>query len=143
MARKTALVLAFAGILTAALLGGRLALLFAVIIVAIVATGEMFRLLRAQGVLPSAPLGYAGNLALLIVAYVRGERAPAVFAVVVAAIVIANAPDPPTTDATPGPLFREAWQGVMYTWRNPALRGLGFSISAVSAERSCSHFAAA
>jgi len=85
MARRAALILAGAAFLAAALLAGRLALLFAAIIVAIVAAGELFRLLRAQGVLPSAPLGYAGILALLIVAYVRGERAPEVFPFVIAA----------------------------------------------------------
>ena len=85
MAKRAALILGLAALLAVALLAGRLALLFVAIIVAIAAAGEMFRLLRAQGVLPSAPLGYAGILALMIVAYVRGERAPNVFPVVIAA----------------------------------------------------------
>ncbi len=46
-----------------------------------------------------------------------------------AAIVISQAPDPPSQTSTPGPLLVEAWDGLVYTWRNPTLRGLGFSIS--------------
>jgi phosphatidate cytidylyltransferase len=85
MIRRAALTLAIASLLAAALLAGRLALLLVAIIVAIAAAGELYRLLRAQGVMPSAPVGLAGILALLIVAYVRGERAPGSFPVVVAA----------------------------------------------------------
>ena len=85
MIRRAALILTLAGLLAVALLAGRLTLLLVAIIVAIAAAGEMYRLLRAQGVMPSAPVGLAGILALLIVAYVRGERAPATFPAVVAA----------------------------------------------------------
>jgi CDP-diglyceride synthetase len=85
MARRAGLLLAIAALVAVALLAGRIALLLIAIVVAGAAAGEMFRLLRARGALPSAPLGYAGILALLIVAYVRGERAPAVFPVVIAA----------------------------------------------------------
>src|SRR5438094_4671596 len=85
MARRAALLLVVAALLAVGLLAGRIALLLIAIIVAGAAAGEMFRLLRARGVLPSAPLGYGGILALLIVAYVRGERAPSVFPVVIAA----------------------------------------------------------
>lgn len=47
----------------------------------------------------------------------------------IAAIVISNAPDPPTKQSSRGSLFSAAWQGVVYTWRNRTLRALGFSIS--------------
>jgi MFS family permease len=46
-----------------------------------------------------------------------------------AAIVIAGAPVLPAKAPVSGPLLSEAWQGLIYTWRNPTLRGLGFSIS--------------
>jgi predicted MFS family arabinose efflux permease len=46
-----------------------------------------------------------------------------------AAIVIAPAPDPPSSAVLRGTLLSDAWQGAIYTWRNPTLRGLGFSIS--------------
>jgi MFS family permease len=46
-----------------------------------------------------------------------------------AAIIIAATPDVPARTALIGPLLTEAWEGLMYTWRNPTLRGLGFSIS--------------
>src|SRR5438046_3175192 len=85
MVRKAGLLLAIAALLAVALLAGRLALLLTAIVVTIAAAGELFRLLRAHDALPSAPLGYAGILALLIVAYARGERAPSVFPVVIAA----------------------------------------------------------
>src|SRR2546430_13354984 len=85
MLKRAALLHAVAGLLAAELLAGRIALLLVAIVVAGAAAGEMFRLLRARGALPSAPLGYAGILALLIVTYVRGERAPGVFPAVIAA----------------------------------------------------------
>ena len=47
----------------------------------------------------------------------------------VAAIEIARAPEPPTKIASTGKLGVDAWQGLLYTWRNRTLRGLGFSIS--------------
>lgn len=46
-----------------------------------------------------------------------------------AAIVIANAPDPPSKQSSRKSLVREAWQGVIYTWNNRTLRALGFSVS--------------
>jgi MFS family permease len=49
-----------------------------------------------------------------------------------AALVIAGAPDPLHDTAPAGPLLTDAWQGLLYTWRNRTLRGLGFSISAVN-----------
>ena len=49
-----------------------------------------------------------------------------------AAIVIARVPDPPAPTALAGPLLVNAWEGLIYTWRNPTLRGLGFSISVLN-----------
>jgi MFS family permease len=46
-----------------------------------------------------------------------------------AALVIAPAPDPPSSAGARGTLLSDAWQGVIYTWRNRTLRGLGFSIA--------------
>jgi MFS family permease len=50
----------------------------------------------------------------------------------VAALVLVGAPDPRTATSPSGSLLRDAWEGVRYTWRNPTLRGLGFSISLLS-----------
>jgi predicted MFS family arabinose efflux permease len=47
----------------------------------------------------------------------------------VAAVVIARTPDPPTQSSRVKSVWIEAWEGLVYTWRNPTLRGLGFSIS--------------
>jgi MFS family permease len=49
-----------------------------------------------------------------------------------AAVVIARAPDPPTKTVSTGRLIADAWQGVIYTSRNPTLRGLAFSISVLN-----------
>jgi MFS family permease len=46
-----------------------------------------------------------------------------------AALVLVGAPDPRTVTTSSGSLLRDAWEGMRYTWRNPTLRGLGFSIS--------------
>jgi MFS family permease len=46
-----------------------------------------------------------------------------------AAVVIAGAPEPPAVIPPAKRLLIEAWQGLLYTWRNPTLRALGFSIS--------------
>ncbi len=50
----------------------------------------------------------------------------------VAALVMRGAPDPRTATASTGNLWRDAWDGLVYTWRNPTLRGLGFSISVLN-----------
>ena len=40
--------------------------------------------------------------------------------------------DPATATKGQSPLLRDAWEGVLYVWRNPTLRGLGFSISTLN-----------
>jgi MFS family permease len=50
----------------------------------------------------------------------------------VAALVMARVPDPPSDAASTGRLLLDAWRGLLYTWRNPTLRGLGFSISVLN-----------
>src|SRR5262249_42659125 len=46
-----------------------------------------------------------------------------------AAIILAGAPEPPAKVTSSGNLLRESWAGLVYTWRNRTLRGLGFCIS--------------
>ena len=46
-----------------------------------------------------------------------------------AAMTLRGIPDPPFETASTGRLFRDAWAGLLYTWRNRTLRGLGFAIS--------------
>jgi predicted MFS family arabinose efflux permease len=62
---------------------------------------------------------------------------PATFIVIgigygLAALVIAGAPDPQTSVVSTGRLMADAWQGLLYTWRNRTLRALGFSISTLN-----------
>ena len=62
---------------------------------------------------------------------------PAAFVVIglsfgLAAIVLVGTPDPKTEQASTGSLLLDAWQGLVYTWRNRTLRALGFSISTLN-----------
>ena len=65
---------------------------------------------------------WGGPVALIAVAVVF----------VAAAVVVVGIPDPPTDVTSTGRLLVDAWQGLRYTWRNPTLRALGFSISAMN-----------
>ncbi|MDQ2965648.1 MAG: MFS transporter, partial [Chloroflexota bacterium] len=50
----------------------------------------------------------------------------------IAAIAMIGVPDPPSENASTGNLLLDAWHGLVYTWRNPTLRGLGFAISTLN-----------
>ncbi|HYI66797.1 MAG TPA: MFS transporter [Candidatus Limnocylindrales bacterium] len=50
----------------------------------------------------------------------------------VAAVALIGVPDPDAPSASKGRLFEDAWDGLVYTWRNPTLRGLGFAITLVN-----------
>jgi MFS family permease len=65
-------------------------------------------------------LGFEAALALIAGAYL------------VAAAVMLNAPDPRTDVASTGSLFRDAWQGLVYTWNNRTLRALAVSLSTMN-----------
>ncbi len=47
----------------------------------------------------------------------------------VAGVVMVRVPEPHVETAATGRLLADAWQGLVYWWRNPTLRGLGFSLS--------------
>lgn len=49
-----------------------------------------------------------------------------------AALIVAGVPDPATQTSSTGSLMRDAWDGLVYTFRNPTLRGLGFSITTLN-----------
>ena len=50
----------------------------------------------------------------------------------VAALVLVRIHDPIGHVATTGRLLRDAWDGVVYTWNNRTLRGLGLSLSVLN-----------
>ena len=50
----------------------------------------------------------------------------------VAAVAMIGIPDPPTAIDSTGRLLRDALDGLRYAWRNPTIRGLGFSISSLN-----------
>jgi len=73
--------------------------------------------------------------AAAMVALVGGPIALVVIGVAfgAAAISLLGVPDPPApTAASKGRLLEDAWDGLVYTWRNPTLRGLGFAIALVN-----------
>jgi MFS family permease len=49
-----------------------------------------------------------------------------------AAVAIVGVKDPETDVTATGHILHEAWAGVLYVWRNPTLRGLGFAISTLN-----------
>jgi MFS family permease len=65
---------------------------------------------------------FGGAVALVVIGVAFG----------VAAFVLIGVPDPPSPTSSSGNLLRDAWDGLVYTWRNPTLRGLGFAISTVN-----------
>jgi MFS family permease len=65
---------------------------------------------------------FGGAVALIVIGVAFG----------VAAFVLIGVPDPPAPTASKGRLLVDAWDGLVYTWRNPTLRGLGFAISLIN-----------
>lgn len=76
-----------AGVGVAALILGEIPLLALMIVLTVLAAGEVFRLARASGVAPVAWLGLAGAVALLGVAHAQGEDATIYFPLVLIAVV--------------------------------------------------------
>jgi hypothetical protein len=74
----------------AGLLGGRVALPLLACGVCVATAGELFRIGRAHGAHPAPLAGFAGILALLVVAHVRGEDAPPLFPAVLSATLVAT-----------------------------------------------------
>lgn len=79
--------LALGGVAIVCLVTGPLPLSLFLLAVAIVASGELFRLCRARGIKPVPLVGFAGIAALFAIAYRRGENAPVLFPGVVAGAV--------------------------------------------------------
>ncbi len=63
-----------------------------------------------------------GATALIVIAAAFG----------LAALPMIGVSDPPTQTTSTGRLLVDAWQGVVYWWRNRTLRGLGFSITVLN-----------
>ena len=69
-----------------------------------------------------------------LVQVLSGPAAIGIIACVYAlgALVMVGIPDPRPQIESTGRILVDAWQGVLYTWRNPVLRALGFSISSIN-----------
>jgi MFS family permease len=70
-------------------------------------------------------------IAAALVALVGGPSALVVIGLAfgVAAFVLFGVPDPPSKVVATGRILADAWEGMKYTWNNPTLRGLGFSVT--------------
>lgn len=62
---------------------------------------------------------FGGPAALIVIGLAFG----------IAAAVLIGVPDPPSPTASTGRILADAWGGVVYTWRNRTLRGLGFAVT--------------
>jgi len=69
------------------LFGGRYGLLIVVTVIAVLATGELLRMVRARGARPSALVALAGTPALLILAHLKGEMSPRLAPAIIAAVL--------------------------------------------------------
>jgi len=81
------LALALAGLAALTLFGGPVGALVAASVVVALASGELLRLARAGEVRPSSVVALVGAVMLLVVAYLRDERAPRLFPAVIAAVI--------------------------------------------------------
>jgi MFS family permease len=90
---------------------------------------ERVNALDSNGYLVATILG--PPIAAALVSVVGGAATLILIGLVYGAATIAmiGAPDPISDAASTGRLLRDAWDGVLYTVRNPTLRGLGVSIS--------------
>jgi MFS family permease len=73
-------------------------------------------------------------LAATMVALLGGPAAIVLIGLLfgVAAVILWPVPDPDTDAHSTGSLLRDAWEGLRYTWANPSLRGLGFSVTTLN-----------
>jgi len=73
-------------------------------------------------------------LAALLVAFAGPQVAILAIAVpyLLGALVLIGVTEPLHQVASTGRLLLDAWQGLVYTWRNRTLRGLGFSVSTLN-----------
>jgi MFS family permease len=73
-------------------------------------------------------------LAAALVAFVGPQAAVMAVAVpfALAGLALLGVKEPPSSIVSTGKLLRDAFDGLRYVWRNPTLRGLGFSISALN-----------
>jgi MFS family permease len=63
-----------------------------------------------------------GPIAILLIGAVYG----------IAAAIVIGVPEPASASTSTGNLLRDAWDGLVYAWRNRTIRGLGFSITTLN-----------
>jgi len=93
---------------------------------------ERVNAIDSNGYIVATILGPPAAAAL--VAFFGGAVALVVIGIAFGAAVLAllGVPDPPSPTSSRGHLLVDAWDGVVYTWRNRTLRGLGFAITLVN-----------
>jgi MFS family permease len=50
----------------------------------------------------------------------------------VSAVILIRVPEPDTQVVSTGSILRDAWAGLVYTWRNRSLRAIGFSVTTLN-----------
>lgn len=90
---------------------------------------ERVNAVDSNGYLVAAVLG--PPIAAGLVAFAGAPVALIVIGVAfgMAAVALLGVSDPPTQTESTDRLLADAWAGVVYVWRNPTLRGLGFAVS--------------
>jgi predicted MFS family arabinose efflux permease len=73
-------------------------------------------------------------VAAIMVGLVGGPLAILAIAVIyaVAAAIVVGVAEPDAASDSTGRLLRDAWDGLVYAWRNRTIRGLGFSITTLN-----------
>ena len=89
--RKLIVGVILGGIALACLFLSELTLLVLVLVLAMIAAGELMRLARSRGARPAALVGLAGVGAAYVLAYLQGSRAPERFPALLAAALICSA----------------------------------------------------
>jgi MFS family permease len=73
-------------------------------------------------------------VAAVLIGVVGGPAAILLIAAVfaISAAIVIGVPDPATETVSTGSLPRDAWEGLLYAWRNRTIRGLGFAVTTVN-----------
>ena len=93
---------------------------------------ERVNAIDSNGYVVAAVIG--PPLAAVLVGAFGGPAALVVIAglLAVAIVVLFPVPEPASEIDTSGHLLRDAWDGLVYTWRNRTLRGIGLSITTLN-----------
>jgi len=93
---------------------------------------ERANAIDSNGYLIASLLGPPAAALLFAIAGGPATMVAIALAFCTAAVAVLPVHDPVTDSASTGSLLRDAWQGLVYAWRNPTIRGLGFAVSVLN-----------